>query len=238
MRQALVEQVPPHRRLDIHRDAARSLAAAGAAPSLVARHWLDGGRRDEAEPWLLAAARRAWSLGAFADALDQLDPLLAHRPEHTAALRLRAEVLDALGDRPRPCRLRGRRQAAGGSEAHDLRAMQALAEIKQGDPAAALRTLDGLAPASLPGRLAQALAYSGAAVMGFATPEPGTATAAECRRLALGVRRPVGAGDRVLGPGRRRARPQRPAARASGPTCSTRTRCASSRSACSTATCA
>ena len=63
--------------------------------------------------------------------------------------------------------------------------MQALAEIKQGDPAAALRTLDGLAPTSLPGRLAQALAYSGAAVMGFATPEPGTAKAAECRRLAL-----------------------------------------------------
>src|SRR6185503_13388192 len=81
VRQALVEQVPPHRRLDIHRDTARSLAAAGAAgaaPSPVARHWLDGGRRDEAEPWLLAAARRAWSLGAFADALDQLDPLLAH----------------------------------------------------------------------------------------------------------------------------------------------------------------
>ena len=185
VRQALVEQVPPHRRLDIHRDAARSLAALGAAPSLVARHWLDGGRRDEAEPWLLAAARRAWSLGAFADALSQLDPLLAHRPTHTAALRLRAEALDALGDGRAPTAYAAAAQAAGGSEAHDLRAMQALAEIKQGDPAAALRTLDGLAPASLPGRLAQALAYSGAAVMGFATPEPGTATAAECRRLAL-----------------------------------------------------
>jgi DNA-binding SARP family transcriptional activator/tetratricopeptide (TPR) repeat protein len=184
VRQALVEQVPPHRRLDIHRDAARSLAAAGAAPSLVARHWLDGGCRDEAEPWLFAAARRAWSLGAFADALDQLDPLLAHRPEHTAALRLRAEVLDALGDHRAPAAYSAAAEATD-AEAHDLRAMQALAEIKQGDPAAALRTLHGLAPTSLPGKLAQALAYSGAAVMGFATPEPGTATAAECRRLAL-----------------------------------------------------
>ena len=135
VRQALVEQVPPHRRLDIHRDAARSLAAAGAAPSLVARHWLDGGCRDEAEPWLLAAARRAWSLGAFADALDQLDPLLAHRPEHTAALRLRAEVLDALGDRRAPAAYAAAAEAAADAEAHDLRAMQALAEIKQGDPA-------------------------------------------------------------------------------------------------------
>src|SRR6185312_13966981 len=104
--------------------------------------------------------------------------------EHTAALRLRAEVLDALGDHRAPAAYSAAAEATA-TEAHDLRAMQALAEIKQGDPAAALRTLDGLAPTSLPGKLAQALAYSGAAVMGFATPEPGTATAAECRRLAL-----------------------------------------------------
>ena len=110
VRQALVEQVPPHRRLDIHRDAARSLAAAGAAPSLVARHWLDGGCRDEAEPWLFAAARRAWSLGAFADALDQLDPLArapprAHRraaPAGRGARRARRP--------PRACRVLGRRR--------------------------------------------------------------------------------------------------------------------------------
>ncbi|MFR9804663.1 ester cyclase [Pseudonocardia sp. RS010] len=185
LRQALAEQVPPHRRPAIHRDAARGLAAAGAAPSLVARHWLDGGRPDEAEPWLWAAARRAWSLGAFADALGQLDPLLAHRPTHLPALRLRAEVLDALGDRRAPAAYAAAAQAAEPPETHDLRARQALAEIKQGDPRACLRTLEGLAPSSLPGRLAQALAWSGAAVMGFASPQTGTAKAAECRRLAL-----------------------------------------------------
>jgi DNA-binding SARP family transcriptional activator/tetratricopeptide (TPR) repeat protein len=185
VRQALVEQVPPHHRAGIHRDAARGLAAAGAAPSLVARHWLDGGSRDEAEPWLLAAARRAWSLGAFADALGQLEPLLAHRPAHVAALRMRAEVLDALGDARAPAAYAAAALVVDGSDAHDLRAMQALAEIKQGDPATALRTLDGLAPESAAGKLAQALAYSGAAVMGFATPELGTVMAAECRRLAL-----------------------------------------------------
>jgi tetratricopeptide (TPR) repeat protein len=37
----------------------------------------------------------------------------------------------------------------------------------------------------VPGRLAQALAWSGAAVMGFAPAETGTTMAAECRRLAL-----------------------------------------------------
>jgi tetratricopeptide (TPR) repeat protein len=63
--------------------------------------------------------------------------------------------------------------------------MQALAQIKQGDPRGALRTLDGLEPVSVQGRLAQALALSGAAVMGFADPELGTAKAAECRKLAM-----------------------------------------------------
>jgi tetratricopeptide (TPR) repeat protein len=63
--------------------------------------------------------------------------------------------------------------------------MQALAQIKQGDPPGALRTLDGLQPGSVQGRLAQALTWSGAAVMGFADPALGSAKAAECRRLAL-----------------------------------------------------
>ena len=77
-------------------------------------------------------------------------------------------MLDALGDHRAPAAYSAAAEATD-AEAHDLRAMQALAEIKQGDPAAALRTLHGLAPTSLPGKLAQALAYSGAAVMGFAT---------------------------------------------------------------------
>jgi len=59
VRQALVEAVPPHRRIAIHRDAARGLAAGGGQPARVARHWLDGGRPDEAVDWLLAAARQA-----------------------------------------------------------------------------------------------------------------------------------------------------------------------------------
>lgn len=185
VRQALVAQVPPHHRIAIHRDTARRLAAAGAAPALVARHWLDGGRPDDARPWLLAAARRDITLGAFTDALGRLDPLLEHRPEHAAALRLRAEVLDALGDTRAPAAYAAAARVVEPPESHDLRAMQALAEIKQGDPPRALRTLDGIEPASVSGRLAQALALSGAAVMGFADPALGSAKAADCRRLAL-----------------------------------------------------
>ncbi len=211
VRQALIEQVPPHHRIAIHRDTARGLAAAGAAPALVARHWLDGGRPDAAVPWLLAAARQAVALGAFADALGHLEPLLDHAPEHLEALRLRAEVLDALGDGRAPAAYAAAARVAGEPQAQDLRAMQALAQIKQGDPPGALRTLDGLRPVTVQGRLAQALTLSGAAVMGFADPALGTAKAAECRRLALESGRPGGAGGGVLGAGGRRARPRRPA---------------------------
>ena len=87
-----------HRRIALHRDATRRLAAVDAEPARIARHWLDGNRPGEAASWLLAAARKAIMLGAFTDALGQLEPLLKHAPGHGEAARLRAEVLDALGD--------------------------------------------------------------------------------------------------------------------------------------------
>jgi DNA-binding SARP family transcriptional activator/tetratricopeptide (TPR) repeat protein len=185
VRQALVEQVPPHHRIAIHRDTARRLADAGAAPALIARHWLDGRRPDAATDWLLAAARRAVALGAYADALGHLEPLLDHVPDHGDALQLRAEVLDALGDAGAPAAYAAAAQVAGEPASHDLRAKQALAQLKLGDPPGALRTANGLEPVTVEGRLAQALTWSGAAALGFADPAFGTAKAAECRRLAI-----------------------------------------------------
>ena len=185
VRRALIEQVAPHHRIGIHRDCARRLAAVGGPAALIARHWRDGGRPAEATPWLLAAAREAVALGAFTEALGHLEQLLDHAAEHVEALRLRAEVLDALGDARAPAAYAAAVRVVGEPQAQDLRAMQALAQIKQGDPAGALRSVDGLRPVTVQGRLAQALTLCGAAVMGFADPALGTAKAAECRRLAL-----------------------------------------------------
>ena len=185
VRQVLVDRVPPHRRLVVHRDAARRLAEIHAAPAIVARHWLAGERATEAIPWLLAAARQALDLGAFADALIHVTPLLTHAPAHHEALRIRAEALDMLGD---PACLAAYDAAIGtasGPDAHDLRAMRALAQIKQGDPPGGLRALEGVRPSSPHGRLCEALAYSGAAALGYGDPALGTAKAAESRRLAL-----------------------------------------------------
>ena len=185
VRRALAEQVPPHHRVAMHRDAARRLARAGAEPASIARHWLDGGRPDEAAGLLLDAARRAARLGAFADALRHLDTLLEHEPRDADALCLRAEALDALGDVRAPAAYGLAAEVAGEPAAQEIRSKQALAQIKRGDPPGGLRTLQGLAPVTVEGRLAHALAWAGAAVLGFADPATGTAKAAESRRLAL-----------------------------------------------------
>ncbi|MEA2420694.1 MAG: hypothetical protein QOE60_2900, partial [Thermoleophilaceae bacterium] len=186
VRQALVEQLPPHRRLALHRDTAQRLAVAGAAPGAIAAHWLEGGRPEEAAEWLLAAATQAIELGAYADALVSLGRVLDHQPDHGEALCLRAEALDALGDGGAPAAYAAAAEVVGEPVAQDLRAKQALAQVKLGDPAGGLEVLDGVVePTTVDGRLAQALALSGAAALGYADPRLGTAKAAEARRLAL-----------------------------------------------------
>ena len=135
VRQALVEQVPPHHRIAIHRDTARGLAAAAARPALVARHWLR--RRPPGRGGSLAAGRG--SAGRRARRVRRRARRTSSRcwttrPSTLEALRLRAEVLDALGDGRAPAAYAAAARVAGGPQAQDLRAMQALAQIKQGDP--------------------------------------------------------------------------------------------------------
>lgn len=185
VRQALIEQIPPHRRLKLHRQAAHRLAELDAAPAHVARHWLAGGSLREAMPWLLAAARDAGRLAAFSDALRHLDQALAFDDSHAEALQLRARALDSMGDPAAVAAYRAAADAADEPMSHNLRAQGALAQIKQGDPKGALQALVGVRPNSVEGRLCEALAYSGAAALGAADPAMGTQKAAEARRLAL-----------------------------------------------------
>lgn len=188
VRQTLMDDLAPHVRLSLHRDAAQRLAAAGAAPELVARHWLDGARPSEAVPWLLAATERAMALGAFTDALGHADRMLDHAPSHLDALRLRAEVLDALGDSRAPAAYAAAADAAGEPEAGELRARLALAQMRASDPAGALRTLERVAPTTTAGLLSQALALSAAAAIGrFADGELAAEKADEAYRLAVSL---------------------------------------------------
>jgi DNA-binding SARP family transcriptional activator/tetratricopeptide (TPR) repeat protein len=185
VRQALVDQIAPHRRLKIHRQAAQRLAELDAAPALIAQHWIDGGSLRESVPWLLAAAADAIRLAAFSDALRHLEPLLRFQPTHAEGLRLRADALDAMGHPAAVAAYRLAVEAADEPGAQNLRAKCALAQIKQGDPKGALLALEGLNPTSVEGRLCEALTYSGAAALGAADPAMGTKKSAEARRLAL-----------------------------------------------------
>ena len=183
---ALTDGLPAHRRVALHRQAARRLAAAGGAPELIAHHWLQGGRARDAVPWLLAAAQRAAAVGAFADALAQVDRLLREAPAHRDGLRLRAEILDALGDARAPEAYAAAAAAVDGPGAAELRARQALAQLKASDPDGALRTLEGVAPATPAGRLAEALTLSAAAAIGrYADAETAAAKAEEAHALAV-----------------------------------------------------
>lgn len=185
VRQALVDQVPPHRRLELHRELAARLSELDVPPALVARHWLAAGSVREAMPWLLAAARDALRFVAFSDALRHVDPVLAHDGRHAEALRIRAEALDALGDPRSVAAYRAAADADAGPLADDLRVKAALAQIKQGDPRGGVSALAGLSPRTAEGRLSEALAYSGAAALGAVDPAIGSAKSAEARRLAI-----------------------------------------------------
>lgn len=185
VRQALVDQLPPHERASIHRETAERLTRAGAEPGRIARHWLDADQPRDAAPWLLESARRAMSLGAYGDAVAQLDPLLAYDSRSTEGLRLRAEALDALGDQRCLAAYDRAAEAADDPLAEELRAKRALATIKLGDPEGALELARALEPETLEGKVAHALALSGCAALGFADPKLGTQKAAEARRLAL-----------------------------------------------------
>ena len=184
VRQALVEAVPPHRRIAIHRDAARGLAAAGGQPARVARHWLDGGRPDEAVDWLLAAARQAVVSARSSMRSGTWTRCWRHAPQHADGLCLRAEVLDALGDTRASAAYATAARMIGEPEAQEIRPRQALAQLRSGDPAGAFETLKGAAPTSLAGRLCAALTISAAAVVGFGDPDVAEAKADEARRLA------------------------------------------------------
>jgi len=186
VRHALTDDLPPHRRIALHREAARRLEAAGAPDALVARHWLKGDRPQAALPWLLGAARHAVKVGAFADALGEVERLLAEEPADAHALCLRAEILDALGDGAAPAAYAAAAAAVGEPEAQELKARQALSQLKASDPAGALRTLEGVVPRTTVGRLAEALTLSAAAAIGvYADAETAGAKAEEAHRLAL-----------------------------------------------------
>ena len=143
----MIEEIAPHHRVAIHRDAARRLDRAWAAHR-PHRRPLDRRATAPTSPsrGCSSAARRSVELAAFRDAsgLSRAAP----RPRSDARRRrcCCGRVARGAGRDRGSGRLRRRRPSASGeTAAHEIVPRQALAQIKQGDPAGALRTLSGVA---------------------------------------------------------------------------------------------
>ena len=146
VRDALLEDVPPHRRRRIHRDAAHRLIELRASPARIGHHLLQAGASSDAVPYLLRAAETAAAVGAYRDALVLIDSVRPHATgaHRATALSLRGDLLNAIGD---PMATSAYREALDGADPRSirrLRARLARSSLMSGDLDTAAAALDGL----------------------------------------------------------------------------------------------
>ena len=100
VRDALLDGLPPHRLLPLHRRAAEALRGLSASPARIGHQLLQAGDVGAAAPILLQAARTEAAIGAYRDALSLIDAVRsdAQDPERGPMLALRADMLMATGD--------------------------------------------------------------------------------------------------------------------------------------------
>jgi DNA-binding SARP family transcriptional activator/tetratricopeptide (TPR) repeat protein len=148
VRDALLDDVPPHRRRLIHRDAAARLVELRAPSARIGHHLLQSGAPAEAVPYLLRAAETEAAVGAYRDALGLVDGVLPHATgaHRAAALSLRGDLLNAIGD---PMAASAYREALDGADAGAVRGLRvrlARTALMAGDLETAAAALEGLEP--------------------------------------------------------------------------------------------
>ena len=148
VRDALLVDLPPHRRRLIHRDAARRLEELGASPARIGHHLLESGSTTDAVPYLLRAAETEAAIGAYRDALVLVDSIRPHATgsHRAAALSLRGDLLNAIGDPMAAAAYREALEGAGDATAPRLRARLARTAVMSGDLQTAAAALQGLEP--------------------------------------------------------------------------------------------
>ena len=146
VRDALLDDVPPHRRRRIHGAAAVRLIELGASPARIGHHLLESGAVADAVPYLLRAAETEAAVGAYRDALALVDAVRPHAvgAHRAAALSLRADLLNAIGD---PMAISAYREALDAAEpaaVRHLRVRLARCAVMSGDLETTAAALDGL----------------------------------------------------------------------------------------------
>jgi DNA-binding SARP family transcriptional activator/tetratricopeptide (TPR) repeat protein len=151
LREAVARRTAPATLARAHARAAARFAATDGAPQQVAHHLLAAGDGAAAVPFLIAAARRAAAVGAYADGRRALEQALPHAgPEDRAALHaLLADLRYATGDRAAAAAYATALRSAAEDDVAELKVKQALAAIVAGDLDAAERALAAV-PAGTP----------------------------------------------------------------------------------------
>ena len=191
VRDALLDGLPPHRLLPLHRRAAEGLRGLGASPARIGHQLLQAGDVRAAAPFLLEAARTEAAIGAYRDALVLIDAVRQDvpGPERAPLLALRADMLMATGDAGAILAYREALAAtADPAERRLLLPRLARAATFAGDYATAGEALDGLEPDGSAGDAALLLQRG---ILAHHTGDLGAAEAAadEARRR-LGVADP------------------------------------------------
>lgn len=187
LREALLDELPDHRRRAVHRHAAHRFAELGAPPSRIAHHLIEGGESAEAAPWALQAARAAQAVGALRDATSMIDAVIdrAETDVRIDLLALRADVLAAMGDPGALAAFRGALAETEGPVRRLVRAKMARAAMMSGDIESAEAVLEGLEPDG--GQFDGAVLHA-RGMLAYMTGDldSAEAAAAEARQYALG----------------------------------------------------
>jgi DNA-binding SARP family transcriptional activator len=149
VRDALLDGLPPHQLLRLHRRAGEALRVLSASPARIGHQLLQAGDVRAAAPILLVAARTEAAIGAYRDALALIDAVRqdVRDPERGPLLALRADMLMATGDAGAVRAFREALSATGDpAEQRPLLPRLARAATFAGDYATAAEALEGLEP--------------------------------------------------------------------------------------------
>lgn len=146
VREAVLAEMPPHRRQALHREVADRLAAVGAAPARVARHLVAGGDAAGAAPYVTRAVGTLGALGAYPDALELVDAVLEHTSgdERGTLLARRGDLLMAMGRPEAAAAYRAAIPLISGVDERLARARLSRSACFQGDYETAAAVIDGL----------------------------------------------------------------------------------------------
>ncbi len=146
VREAVLAGLPAHRLRPVHREIGENLAAAGASPARVGHHLLEAGDAARAVPYLLDAAEAEAAIGAYRDALALIERIrdAAVGDDRQRLLRLRADLLQAIGDVRAVAAYREALEKATPADARILRARMSRAALTAGDLETAAAAIRGL----------------------------------------------------------------------------------------------